>query len=264
MLMMWSYRGWSLGENASSYFSWGAKSWGFLAFHVEKSSLVQILCTLWFTHSSIHMHDLVIWDFPSLMLQLPRNCVSICMWNGIYNWAFFYLALFLTHAVPPPAVQFDLTSPDTISTAGETVTLNCKITLMGEVTDSDVVVNSTWTKDRAAFSGVSGRVTLPPQTRVNSTFFITQLVFSPPSSSMDSGTYTCVVTVTPSQPEFAIGTMRSGSINLSARGLLVIFEIHTPPSRQCMTQQSAVNMLGYENTVAKRLAFATVTERERL
>ena len=100
----------------------------------------------------------------------------------------YYLALFLTNAVPPPDVVFELTSPDTIPPhAGETVTLNCKITLLGGVTDSDVVVNSTWTKDGAAFSGVSGRVTLPPQTRVNSTLFITQLVFSPPSSSMDSG-----------------------------------------------------------------------------
>ena len=129
------------------------------------------------------------------------------------------MALFLTDAVPPPAVQFDLTSPDTISIAGETVTLNCRITLLGGATDSDVVVNSTWTKDGAVFSGVSGCVTLPPQTRVNSTLFIAQLVFSPPSFSMDSGIYTCVVTVTPSQPEFAIGTMGSGSINLSARGL---------------------------------------------
>ena len=83
-----------------------------------------------------------------------------------------YLALFLFYAVPTPDVKFDLTSPDTISTAGETVTLNCRITLLGGVTDSDVVVNSTWTKDGAVFSGVSGRVTLPPQTGVNSTLFI--------------------------------------------------------------------------------------------
>lgn len=134
----------------------------------------------------------------------------------------YYLALFLFYAVPTPDVKFDLTSPDTISTGRETVTLNCRITLLG-VTDSDVVVNSTWTKDGAVFSGVSGRVTLPPQTRVNSTLFIAQLVFSPPSSSIDNGTYTCVITVTPSQPQFVIGTMGSESINLSVRGLLIIF-----------------------------------------
>ena len=103
------------------------------------------------------------------------------------------------------------------------MTLNCRISLLGGVTDNDVVVNSTWTKDGAAFSGVSGRVTLPPQTRVNSTLFIAQLVFSPPSSSMDSGIYTCAVTVTPPQPEFVSEAMGSGSITLSVRGLLVIF-----------------------------------------
>ena len=130
------------------------------------------------------------------------------------------MILFLTYAVPAPDVQFDLTSPGTITYTGNSVTLNCRITLLG---DSDVVVNSTWTKDGAVFSGVSGRVTLPPQTRVNSTLFIAQLVFSPPSSSIDNGTYTCVVTVTPSQPQFVISTMGSESINLSVRGLLIIF-----------------------------------------
>ena len=135
----------------------------------------------------------------------------------------YYLALFLFYAVPTPDVKFDLTSSDTTPPAGETVTLNCRITLLGGVTDSDAVVNSTWTMDGAVFSGVSGRVTLTPQTRVNSTLFITQLVFSPLSSSMDNGTYTCVVTVTPLQTEFVIGAMGLGSITLSVRGLLVIF-----------------------------------------
>ena len=122
------------------------------------------------------------------------------------------------HAVPLPGVQFDLTSPATITYTGNNVTLNCRITLLGGVTDSDAVVNSTWTKDGAVFSGVSGRVTLPPQIRVNTRVFITQLVFSPPSSSMDSGTYTCVVTVTPSQSEFVIGVMRSESMAFAVRG----------------------------------------------
>ena len=133
------------------------------------------------------------------------------------------MALFLIHPVPPPALKFDFTSLDSVSPVGETVTLNCRINLLGGVTDSDVLVNSTWTKDGAVFSGVSGRVTVLPQTRVNSTLFIAQLVFSPPSSSMDSGTYTCVVTVTPLQTEFVSGAIKSGSINLSARGLLILF-----------------------------------------
>ena len=134
------------------------------------------------------------------------------------------MTLFLIfNAVPLPDVQFDLSSPDTISTAGETVTLNCRITLLGGVTDSDVVVNSTWTKDGAAFSGVSGRVTLPPQTRVNTRVFIAQLVFSPPSSSMDSGIYICVVTLTSPRPGFVTGAVRSELITLSVRGNIIGF-----------------------------------------
>ena len=129
----------------------------------------------------------------------------------------------LTYAVPPPDVRFDLTSPETITYTGNSITLNCRITLVGGVTDSDVVVNSTWTKDGAVFSGVSGRVTVLPQTRVNTRVFIAQLVFSPPSSSMDSGTYTCVVTVTPLQTEFVTGAMRSKSITLSVRGKVLGF-----------------------------------------
>ena len=103
------------------------------------------------------------------------------------------------------------------------MTLNCRITLLGGVTDSDVVVNSTWTKDGVAFSGVSGRVTLPPKIRVNNTLFIAQLVFSPPSSSMDSGLYTCVVTLTSPRPGFVTGAVRSELITLSLRGNVIGF-----------------------------------------
>ena len=99
------------------------------------------------------------------------------------------------------------------------------ITLLGGVTDSDVGVNSTWTKDGAVFSGVSGRVTQPPQIRVNTRVFIARLVFSPPSSTMDNGTYMCVVAVTPSQPEFVSGAMGSGSMVFAVRGKIFSFAI---------------------------------------
>ena len=95
--------------------------------------------------------------------------------------------------------------------------------MLGGVTDSDVVVNSTWTKDGAVFSGVSSRVTVLPQIRVNNTVFLSQLVFSSPSFSMDSGTYTCVVTLTSLQPELVTGAMRSKSITLSVRGKVLGF-----------------------------------------
>ena len=135
------------------------------------------------------------------------------------------MTLFLTYAVPPPDVNFDLTSPDTITYTGNSVTLNCRITLLGGVTDSDVVVNSTWTKDGAVFSGVSDRVTVPPQIRVNTRVFIAQMVFSPLSPSMDNGTYKCVATVTPSQPEFVTGAMGSRSMAFAVRGKVFSFVV---------------------------------------
>ena len=70
----------------------------------------------------------------------------------------------------------------------------------------------------AAFTGVSGRVTASNQQRVTGTVFIRQLVFSPLSSSMDNGTYACVVTLTPRQPQFVTAMMGSVSISLAVRG----------------------------------------------
>ena len=56
-------------------------------------------------------------------------------------------------------MDVDFATPGAVTYAGNNVTLNCGITLLGGVTDSDVTVNSRLTKDGAPFSGVSGRVT---------------------------------------------------------------------------------------------------------
>ena len=105
-----------------------------------------------------------------------------------------------------------------VTYAGNNVALNCVITLLGGVTDSDVTVSSRWTKDGALFFGVSGRVTLTSTTRLTSTTYFTQLMFSPLSSSMDNGTYVCSVTLTPRQPQFVTGTTQTDSMDLAVRG----------------------------------------------
>ena len=120
--------------------------------------------------------------------------------------------------VPAPDVTVDFSTRGAVTYAGNNVTLNCAITLEGGVTDSDVTVSSMWTKDGAAFTGVSGRVTVLNQQRVTSSDFFRQLVFSPLSSSVDNGTYVCVVTLTPRQPQFVTAVMGSGSILLAVRG----------------------------------------------
>ena len=122
-----------------------------------------------------------------------------------------------SYTVPPPTVVFE--TPGAVTYAGNNVTLNCATNLLGGVTDSDVTVNSRWTKDGAPFSGVSGRVTLTPATSITSISYITRLMFSPLSSYMDNGTYTCFMTVTPRQPQFVTGTTdTSDSMTLAVEG----------------------------------------------
>ena len=109
-------------------------------------------------------------------------------------------------------------TPGTVTYAGNNMTLNCGINLLEGVTDSDVTVSRSWTKDGAPFSGVSGRVTLTSTTRLTSTTYFTQLMFSPLSSSIDNGTYVCSVTLTPQQPQFVTGTTQTDSVPLAVIG----------------------------------------------
>ena len=122
------------------------------------------------------------------------------------------------YPVPSPTVSIDVATSGSITYAGNNVTLNCGISLLGGVTDSDVTVNSRWTKDGAPFSGVSGRVTNTSATRVFGVTYLTQLIFSPLSSSMDNGTYVCITTLTPRQPQSVIGTTTSASFTLAVGG----------------------------------------------
>ena len=121
-------------------------------------------------------------------------------------------------AVPPPDVAVDVSTSGVVTYAGNNVTLNCAIDLEGGVTDSNVTVSSMWTKDGAAFTGVGGRVTVSNQQKFTGRSFLRQLVFSPLSSSIDNGTYACVVTLTPRQPQFVTAMMGSESITLAVQG----------------------------------------------
>ena len=123
---------------------------------------------------------------------------------------------YFSHAVPPPTVIFE--TPGAVTYAGNNVTLNCATNLVGRVTDSDVTVNSRWTKNGAPFTGVSGRVTLMPATEITSISYRTRLMFSPLSSSMDNGTYMCIATLTPRQPQFVTGNNANDSRTLAVGG----------------------------------------------
>ena len=111
------------------------------------------------------------------------------------------------------------------------MTLNCVITLLGGVSDSNVTVNSRWTKDGAPFFGVSGRVTLTPSARIFDVTYLTQLIFTPLSSSMDNGTYMCNTTLTPRQPQFVNGANTSGSKTLGVEGEIYLLPCVAVPDR---------------------------------
>ena len=115
-------------------------------------------------------------------------------------------------------MDVDSVTPGAVTYAGNNVTLRCVITLLGGVTDNDVTVSSRWTKDGVPFAGVSGRVILTPSQRFTGTSYFTQFMSSPLSSSMDNGTYMCIATLTPRQPEFVTGTNTSDSIALAVIG----------------------------------------------
>ena len=91
--------------------------------------------------------------------------------------------------------------------------VNGRVTMRGE----SVTPTITWTKNGAPFSGVNGRVTMRGES-VTPTIFYNQLQFSPLSSSMDNGTYVCMVTLTPVQQQFVIGATGTGSMDLNVVG----------------------------------------------
>ena len=107
--------------------------------------------------------------------------------------------------------------PAAVTYAGNNVNLRCGVTLLEGITDTNVTVNITWTKNGAPFSGVSGRVMMRGGI-FTSTISYNQLQFSPLSSSMDNGTYVCNVTLTPVQQQFVIGASGTGSVALNVIG----------------------------------------------
>ena len=56
---------------------------------------------------------------------------------------------------------------------------------------------------------------------ITGTSYIAELMFSPLSSSMDNGTYMCITTLTPRQPQFVTGNSTSDSMTLAVRGKII-------------------------------------------
>jgi len=98
---------------------------------------------------------------------------------------------------------------------------------MGGVTNSHVMVNSTWYKNSTAFSPVNGRIKLLRQApSANGTVHSWELMFSPLSSSKDNGIYGCMVTLTSQLQGVVFSTRSSGSLmTLAVKGDILITRV---------------------------------------
>ena len=104
--------------------------------------------------------------------------------------------------------------------AGRNETLRCEATLLGGVTLNDVRVNFTWMKNNSMIYAVINRVKVQ-QTTVDGTELQSDLMFSPLSSSLDNGTYKCVVNLTSQDKKFVVGAMKSVEKKLLVASKLV-------------------------------------------
>ena len=129
-----------------------------------------------------------------------------------------YCLLYTYYTVPSPSVVIEFATPGADTYAGNNVTLICGTNFVGRVTDQDVTVNSRWAKNGTPFSGVNARVTLTPTNKITRISYVTRLMFSPLSSSMDNGTYMCITTLTPRQPQFVTGKNANESRTLAVEG----------------------------------------------
>ena len=159
---------------------------------------------------AFQLYSQVVWVWQVCVSKHKSSYICLCKT--------FCYSYYSCSTVPSPTVVIDFATPGAVTYAGNNVTLNCAISLLGGVTDSDVTVNNRWTKDGAPFTGVSGRVTLTPFTRITSISYLSRLIFSPLSSSMDNGTYLCITILTPRQPQFVTGNSASASFTLAVRG----------------------------------------------
>ena len=128
--------------------------------------------------------------------------------------------------VPSPRVAIHSTHVDT-AYAGRNETLRCEATLSGGVTVNDVQVNFTWMKNNSVISdpSVIDRIRVL-QPMVNGSELQSKLVFSPLSSSLDNGTYKCVVNLTSQDKKFVVGAMKSVEKKLLVASKLVRGVIH--------------------------------------
>ena len=120
-------------------------------------------------------------------------------------------------AVPAPSVSIT-TSSDSPLYAGSALTITCHSELSERV-DTEVTVSATWKKGGASISS-SDRVAISQAQKVSSNVYDSELTFFPLSSTLDSGDYSCEISVHPSpaSPHITASAPVSATVSLDIQG----------------------------------------------
>ena len=107
--------------------------------------------------------------------------------------------------------------------AGSVLEMSCTIILGGQVVENKqiLVVNSRWTGPDGTLTNGT-RITLTPAVDTSSNGEYTSTVTIDTLRKSDSGTYSCMVTVSQSESEFITDGMNTSSANVNVQGDLFI------------------------------------------
>ena len=110
----------------------------------------------------------------------------------------YNLTLNFLYTVPQPSVEITTPLSSTPVYAGTPLTLRCGIGV-GIVVDTSYTIAVTWLKSGTVISS-NFRTNVSNVTQLSLFSYEATLTLNPLSSAVDTGTYTCRVTVTPTPP----------------------------------------------------------------
>ena len=137
------------------------------------------------------------------------------------------ILLFLPNTtVPSPSVSISHDGGTESLYSGTSLTLTCVVTVSSSAVDiSQVVVNSTWSKDGSPLPTQTRTVVTPFLEFSNSNnSFMSTINFSPLDDAADSGVYSCSVTLSP-LGNYIEGSSTNQSINITVQSELMMHEV---------------------------------------
>ena len=126
------------------------------------------------------------------------QCLSHANSLKLLNHSLFFLSI-LTIVPSPSIPMINVISSNGSNYAGSVVTMKCVSTLQSsDLFNGELTAEFTWKKNGEDVDDADSRVTISPLPE-NGLTFSSQLMLSPASSVVDSGSYTCEVKTTSSQ-----------------------------------------------------------------